>query len=214
MIKLLSKPWRITQRQQISLKTLIHIICAGWLFVTFYLGINDKLGADPVEALLNFSGKGAINLLFITLAISPLIRLIPAPGLIHFRRLLGIYCFVYALAHLLTYALFELQLNWALLGSEIIKRPYITVGFTALIILLALTVTSTKGMQRKLGRRWQRLHNGIYLVLLLALLHFSWSQKTLLQEPIIYWVLAIPLLYLRKDKLKRLLPSAQKKRQQ
>ena len=94
--------------------------------------------------------------------------------------MIGVYTFVYAFAHLLTYIVFEIQLDMALVASEIVSRPYIIVGMAALLLLFALTATSFKRIQRNMGKKWQKLHNSIYLILPLALLHFSWSQKTFL----------------------------------
>ncbi|MDU0355293.1 ferric reductase-like transmembrane domain-containing protein [Paraglaciecola aquimarina] len=99
------------------------------------------------------------------------------------------------------YIVFELQFEWSLLFSEIIKRPYITVGFVALIILSTLTLTSTKNMQRKLGKNWQKLHNWVYLAALMIALHFIWSVKSNLTEPLIYWAILLLLLSFRKNKL-------------
>jgi len=117
---------------------------------------------------------------------------------------------VYAFAHLFTYIFFELQLDMALVASEIVSRPYISVGMIALILLVALTATSFKRLQRKMGRKWQTLHNSIYLVLPLALLHFSWSQKTFWQEPVWYWLVG---LLLMSPRIKRWYSTYQRKQQ-
>ena len=202
MKRLLSRPARLTRPQILVGKTLIHLILLGLLAFQFQQGLTDQLGADPVQALLNFTGLNAIHLLLITLLVSPAAKHLPCADLMKYRRLLGLYVFVYELAHLATYILFELQLNWPLIGSEIIKRPYITVGFAALLILAALSVTSPNAIRRRMGRRWQKLHNLIYLCVPLALLHYSWSQKVVLAEPLIYWAIAILILILRKDKFR------------
>lgn len=202
MKRLLSRPARLTRPQILVGKTLIHLLLLGLLAFQFQLGLTDQLGADPVQALLNFTGLNAIHLLLITLLVSPAAKHLPCADLLKYRRLLGLYVFVYAMAHLATYILFELQLNWPLIGSEIIKRPYITVGFAALLILAALSVTSLNNIRRRMGRRWQKLHNLIYLCVPLALLHYSWSQKVVLAEPLIYWAIAILILILRKDKFR------------
>ena len=203
MRTLLNKPLRISSPVRYGAKALIHCAAIGFLVTLFYLGITDQLGVDPVDSLLHYTGIWTLISLFISLSISPLARHIPCGDLMRFRRLTGIYAFVFALCHFLTYALFELQLDISLLGEEIVKRPYITVGFAALLILLALTATSTSGIRRRMGKNWQRLHNGIYIALLLGLLHFTWSQKTIWQEPIFYWVIGLLLLAFRADKLKR-----------
>ncbi|GGF81297.1 sulfite oxidase heme-binding subunit YedZ [Alteromonas lipolytica] len=191
---LLSKPLKLSLWQLRGVKVALHGVILAWLLVTFYAGINDNLGADPVKALIHFTGIGALNLLLLTLLISPAARYLPAPALMRLRRMLGVYVFVYAFVHLLTYISFELQFDWSLVVSEIIKRPYITVGMAALLLLLALTMTSPNRVRQQLGKRWQSLHNTVYIALLLALLHFSWSRKTGLQEPLIYWGLALIIL--------------------
>lgn len=195
--------FRLSTTHIILLKTFIHLAALLPLVYTFYLATIDQLGGDPVEALLHFTGISAFNLLLLSLLVSPLAKRLKQGLLLRVRRLLGLYAFTYALAHLLTYILFELQLNWGLLLSEIIKRPYITVGFSAFLILTALTLTSTQGAQRKLRGKWQQLHNWVYVALLLVALHFIWSVKSDITEPLIYWAMALILLSLRKTKLQQ-----------
>lgn len=203
MRRLLSRPLRLSPNTIIATKTLLHVFLLGYLSLMFYQGVTDNLGADPVEALLHFTGISAVNLLMLTLSISPLASHLPCGDLIKFRRLLGVYAFVFALSHFLTYVLFELGMDLSLVGSEIAKRPYITVGFSALLLLLALALTSFDRIRARMGKRWQTLHNAIYLIILLALLHYSWSLKTALREPLFYWAGALFLLYFRKPKLDR-----------
>jgi methionine sulfoxide reductase heme-binding subunit len=183
------------------LKVIIHIGALLPLIYTYYQAATDQLGADPVEALIHFTGISAFNLLLLSLLVSPLAKTLRQGLLVRVRRLLGLYAFTYALSHLLTYVVFELQLDWSLVVSEIIKRPYITVGFAALLILFALTLTSTQAAQRKLKGTWQKLHNWVYGAVLLVALHFIWSVKLDIIEPLIYWAMTLTLLYWRKDKL-------------
>ncbi|MGO1296869.1 MAG: sulfite oxidase heme-binding subunit YedZ [Vibrio sp.] len=181
--------WRISPRQRMLLKALLHVVISGYLILVFWLGVQDRLGADPVDGLLHFTGIGAINLLLITLCISPLSRVLGGE-IMRFRRLIGVYVFVYALCHMLTFIVFILGLDWSQLGNEIVKRPYITVGFSAVLLLLAFTITSPNRVRRKMGRSWQTLHRWVYLALFLMLLHYSWSQKTIWSGPIFYWGIA------------------------
>jgi methionine sulfoxide reductase heme-binding subunit len=167
------------------------------------LATQDQLGADPVKAIIHFTGISAFNLLLLSLLVSPLAKLLKQGLLVRVRRLLGLYAFFYALLHFSSYLLFELQLEWGTLLTEIAKRPYMTVGFSALLILAALAATSTQKIQRKMGSSWQKLHNWIYLAGLLVALHFIWSVKSDLIEPLIYWIMLLFLLYFRKDKLSR-----------
>ena len=199
-----NKPIRLSTRAVILLKTVIHLFALAYLVVNFWLANTGALGADPVQALLNISGIAAINFLIATLLISPVAKRFRFGDLMRFRRLLGIYVFVYALAHFATYVVFDLQLNWHLIASEVVKRPYMTVGFSALMILLVLTITSKGIVRRKLGHRWQSIHNLTYLALVFALLHYIWAQKVWLDNALIYCFVGVFLLVLRKDKLIRI----------
>jgi sulfoxide reductase heme-binding subunit YedZ len=124
--------------------------------------------------------------------------------LIKLRKTFGVYSAIYALAHLFTYIAFELQYEWALVLSEIIKRPYITVGFLGLSILTLMLMTSFNTVQRKMGKYWGKLHRWVYLALILIALHFVWSIKSQEIEPYFYIALSALLLYLRKEKIKRI----------
>ena len=166
-----------------------------------YLTITDTIAGDPVDALLHFSGIGSLHFLMLSLLVSPLAMFLKAAALIRIRRLLGLYGFFYACLHLLTFAFFELQLEWRLIATEIIERPFITVGFVAFVVLLLLTVTSTKNIQKRMGAKWQSLHNWIYLAVPLVVIHFYWSVKSDIYEPILYAIALIYLLWFRKEKL-------------
>ncbi|MBU3022732.1 sulfite oxidase heme-binding subunit YedZ [Aestuariibacter sp. A3R04] len=204
MKTLFAKPVRLTPIHRYAVKCVIHCFALGYVGWVFYRGVNDALGADPVEALLNTSGITALNLLLVSLAISPLAQRLPCGDLIKFRRLIGIYAFFYAILHMLTYISFELQLQWSLIVEELTKRPYIIVGVIALNILLALTVTSPMSIRRKMGKNWQRLHYLVYPALFLTLLHYTWSLKTGWQDPVFYWLGAILIFISRKAVLTRL----------
>ena len=125
------------------LKALVHLVALCPLVNLYYAAINDRLGGDPVEAVIHFTGIGALNCLLISLLISPLAKNFKLGFLIHFRRMIGLYAFVYALCHILNFLFFEVQFDLVLFIEEIFKRPYITVGMTAFLFLLALAVTST-----------------------------------------------------------------------
>jgi sulfoxide reductase heme-binding subunit YedZ len=197
-----------------ALKAIIHLSAIIPIFVIYWQAFSDDLGADPVEEILHFTGIGAFNLLLLSLLVSPLAKTLRQGILVNVRRLLGLYAFFYAFCHFTSYVVFELQLEWGLLLSEIIKRPYITVGFVALLVLTSLTVTSTKAVQRKLGSKWQKLHNWVYLASILIALHYIWSVKSDLVQPIIYWLLLITLLTFRREKLLRKFKNFRRSRQQ
>jgi sulfoxide reductase heme-binding subunit YedZ len=196
-------PFRLKNGHITILKVIIHLWALSELAYKVLLATEDQLGADPVKAIIHFTGLSAFNLLLLSLLVSPLAKTLKQGALIKVRRLLGLYAFFYALLHFSSYLLFELQLEWGILLAEIVKRPYMTVGFSALLILTALAATSTQRIQRKMGAKWQKLHNWIYLAGLLIALHFIWSVKSDLIEPLVYWFMLLFLLYFRKDKLSR-----------
>jgi sulfoxide reductase heme-binding subunit YedZ len=143
---------------------------------------------------LNVCGKTGLNLLMLTLCITPIRRATGINRLVSFRRLLGLFAFFYLVLHFLTYALLDLGLAWDTLLVDITERPYITVGFTALLLLIPLAVTSTRGFQRRLGRRWTKLHRLVYVVGVLAVVHFWWQVKIDVAEPLLYAFLLAVLL--------------------
>lgn len=211
MNRWLRKPIRINNKQTLLAKAVIHCLALGYLVILFYCAVVDDLGADPVEVLLHESGTWAVNLLLLTLFVSPLAKRIPFGRLMDFRRQLGVYSAVYAFFHFVVFVLFELQMNWDLLFLEIIERPYITVGFFALIILIVLTLTSPKSLKTSLGHKWQKIHNTIYLAASLALLHFTWSLKTGYEEPVFYWIVLALLFYWRREQFSRFVRKKGKK---
>ncbi|MNI67121.1 Sulfoxide reductase heme-binding subunit YedZ [compost metagenome] len=144
-----------------------------------------------------------LKLLLATLLVTPLARYARQPLLIRCRRLLGLWCFAWGTLHLVSYSTLELGLsNIGLLGRELVTRPYLTLGILCWLILLALATTSTLWAQRKLGASWQKLHNFVYLVAILAPIHYLWSVKTLSPQPFIYASLALLLLALRYKKFR------------
>ncbi|PCH95967.1 MAG: protein-methionine-sulfoxide reductase heme-binding subunit MsrQ [Gammaproteobacteria bacterium] len=189
------------------LKIIIHLSALLPLLNLYFLAFTDELGADPVEAVIHFTGIGGLNLLLITLCVTPLAKITKKGYLLQVRRVLGLYAFTYALFHLLNFIAFEVQFDGALFISEVIKRPYITVGMTAFLLLTALAITSVNKLKGKMGKTWQSLHNVNYLVVLLVTIHFYWSVKSELISPLFYFALAIILLLFRVKKLKRLFLS-------
>ena len=159
---------------------LLPLALACWHFY------HDELGANPVEEMTHITGEWALRLLLITLAISPLRRILKINGLIHLRRLFGVLCFVYATCHFLVYFIFDQWFDFALIVEDIKERPYITVGFTAFILLIPLAITSTNAMQKKLQENWVKLHKLVYVISILVILHFWWLVKADLLQPIIY----------------------------
>jgi methionine sulfoxide reductase heme-binding subunit len=197
---------RLTLRHVTLLKVVLHLAAFLPLVYLFLAANQGWLSADPAKDIQHFTGRMALKLLLATLLVSPLTRYLKQPLLIRTRRLLGLWCFAWACLHLTSYYLLELGYDHLrLLGSEVVSRPYLLLGMISWIILFALAVTSFQRAQRKLGRRWQTLHNGIYLVAILAPVHYLWSVKVLSPQPWIYALLALALLGWRYNKLRKLL---------
>jgi sulfoxide reductase heme-binding subunit YedZ len=144
------------------------------------------LTANPVKEVIHRTGRTALNLLMLTLLVSPLRQLGGFTHLLRLRRLLGLFAYFYAVMHFTTYLVVDQGLNWASLWKDIAKRPYVTVGFSALVLLTALAATSTAGMMRRLGRAWTRLHRLIYVAAALVVVHFWWQVKADIREPRLY----------------------------
>jgi sulfoxide reductase heme-binding subunit YedZ len=164
--------------------------------------LRDQLGTDPVAQLEHRTGDWALRLLLATLAITPLRRVTGHAELVRYRRMLGLFAFFYACMHLTTYLVIDLGGYWSQLLTEIAKRPYMTVGFSAWLLLVPLAITSTRGMMRRLGRRWQQLHRLVYLSALLAVLHFLWLVKADHREPLIYLAILALLMLARSDRFR------------
>jgi sulfoxide reductase heme-binding subunit YedZ len=184
-------------------KPLVFLACLLPLLYLAWDTWRGALGADPVAQLEHRSGDWALRLLLATLAITPLRRVTGWNKAIRFRRMLGLFAFFYVSVHLTIYLVVDLGGFWSQLLTEIAKRPYITVGFTAWLLLIPLALTSTNAMMRRLGRNWQRLHKLVYLIALLGVLHFLWLVKADHREPAIYLGVLIVLLLLRLPKLAR-----------
>lgn len=189
----------LTQRYRFVYKPLVFLaslLPLAWMLCGAAGWFGAGLGADPVKALEHECGKTALNLLLLTLTVSPVRELAGLPQLLRLRRMLGLFAFFYALVHFTIYVVLDLELNFRVLGADIIKRPYITIGFTALLLMIPLAVTSTNRMMRRLGRRWQRLHQLVYVSALLGVWHFYWQVKRDVREPLVYaGVLAVLLAY-------------------
>lgn len=198
---------RITIKQLFFIKLILHIAALLPLTFNYFQAFTGQIGADPVEEILHFTGIGAFNLLLLSLLISPLAKYSRQGLLIRLRRPIGLYAFVYALFHFASYLMFDLQLEWALVLSELISRPYISVGVVAFVILSILAATSTKASQKRLGKSWQNIHNWIYLAGILVALHYLWGVKSGLAQPLFYALILTVLLVVRKDKFKRALRS-------
>lgn len=195
---------RLTAKQVTWLKVVLHLAAFLPFVWLFYAASQGQLSADPAKDIQHFTGRMALKLLLATLLVTPLARYGKQPLLIRTRRLLGLWCFAWATIHLISYAMLELGIsNLALLGRELVTRPYLTLGIISWLVLLSLAATSTQSLQRKLGSRWQKLHNFVYLVAILAPIHYLWSVKVISPQPLLYALGAIILLALRYKKFRQ-----------
>ena len=187
-------------------RALLFVACVAplvWL-VARALGVAGLgLGANPIEALLRFLGLWGLRLLLATLCITPLSVRLRKPKLMGVRRLLGLFAFTYLGLHFLTWLVLDQWLSASRIVADIAKRPYITVGFTALLMLVPLAVTSTRGWMRRLGRRWHRLHKLVYPAAILGCVHFWWQVKADWREPLAYAVVLAGLLVWRLRRARR-----------
>jgi sulfoxide reductase heme-binding subunit YedZ len=146
-----------------------------------------ELGANPIQTITHHTGDWSLRFLLITLSITPLRRLSGWNWLLRFRRMLGLFAFLYASLHFGTYLVLDQFFDFQAIAEDIIKRPYITVGFAAFLLLIPLAVTSTNAMVKRLGgRNWQRLHRLVYLIAILGVLHYLWLVKGDFLKPLNY----------------------------
>jgi len=187
----------VERRYRLVYKPLLFVACLvplAWV-VGGVLGLPvPSLGADPVRKVLGIWAHSALNLLLITLSVTPLRQLTGNAQLLRLRRMLGLFAFSYALLHFLTYLGPFQGFSWAAIVKDLVKRPYITIGFAALVLLVPLAVTSTNAMMRRLKRRWQSLHRLIYVIAILGVWHYWWQVKKDIREPLIYVALLTLLL--------------------
>jgi sulfoxide reductase heme-binding subunit YedZ len=186
-------------------KPLLFLLCLlpAALVVGDAVGITGQLSANPVEDVLDRFGNWAIRLIMVTLAVTPLRRLTGWNWLTRFRRMLGLFTFFYVLLHFLTWLLLDRGLavdpgfRWASVIEDLVERPFITIGFTALLLLIAMAATSTSGIRRRLGRNWDRLHYSAYAVGILGVWHYWWQVKKDTSDAWIYAIILAVLLGLR-----------------
>ena len=178
-------------------KPLLFLVCLIPLARLVYLGFTDGLGANPIEFITRSTGTWTLVGLMITLAVTPLRRLTGYHALVRYRRMLGLFAFFYASLHFTTYIWLDQFFSLTAILKDIYKRPFITVGFAAFVLLIPLAVTSTNAMMRRLGKRWQQLHRLVYLIAGLGVLHYVWLVKKDLTQPLIYAAVLLVLLSLR-----------------
>jgi sulfoxide reductase heme-binding subunit YedZ len=167
-------------------KLWIFGICLLPLVRLIALGFSGGLGANPIEFITRSTGTWTLVGLMVTLSVTPLRRLSGRADLVRYRRMLGLFTFFYVCLHCMTYIWLDQFFDPAAIANDIVKRPFITVGFAAFVLLVPLAVTSTHAMMRRLGRYWKQLHRLVYLIALLGVIHYLWLVKKDLTEPLIY----------------------------
>lgn len=183
--------WRV-----LALKAVVWVLCLVPAAQLAWRAQAGRLTANPIEFVTLHTGWWALVLLMATLAITPLRRLTGWNDLIRVRRLVGLFAFFYTTLHLLTYVTLDRFFDFSGIGEDILRRPYITVGFLSFLMLLPLAITSTRNWVRRLGRRWQLLHRLIYPATALAVLHYYWkkSAKADISEPLLFAGILVALL--------------------
>lgn len=184
------------------LQIAVHLLCLGWILNQYYRGINDNLGGDPVKELIHSTGTAALTLLLLSLLISTAALWLRNPHIVKLRRPIGLYAYAYGCCHVSSYAWLELQLNVSDLLEDILLRPYITVGLAALLILSVLAATSIGHIRRRLDSKWQVVHGYVYPCVILVLVHYLWSVKSIALETLLYALATAIVLLLRRVQIK------------
>ncbi len=181
-------------------KPVLFLLCLlplAFLSLRAFEVAGFSLGANPIEALLHELGRWGLKFLLLGLSVTPLRRWTGWNWLLRFRRMLGLFAFFYIVLHFLVYAVLDQGLEIGLIVEDVIERPYITLGMTGLLLLIPLAVTSTKGMMRRLGKRWQKLHRLVYVIAIVGVWHFYWQVKLDTLDATVYALLLAGLLATR-----------------
>ncbi|HXR91789.1 MAG TPA: protein-methionine-sulfoxide reductase heme-binding subunit MsrQ [Steroidobacteraceae bacterium] len=196
----LEKRYRLIYKPLVFIASLLPL---AWMVCGAFGWLGQSLGPDPVKRLEHFCGQTALNFLMITLVVSPLRELAKWPNVLRLRRMLGLFAFFYVLLHFTIYVVLDQELAFRSVLADVAKRPYITIGFAALLMLIPLAITSTNRMMRRLGRRWQKLHRLIYVIAVLGVWHYYWQVKRDVREPLLYAAILAVLLGYRYVRRRR-----------
>ncbi len=177
---------RLSKKSWALIKIIIFLLSLSPFFLLVSATIQDQLGANPIQTLHFSLGDWALRFVCIGLALTPLKKLLKQSWPVRFRRMLGLFAFFYASLHFLVYIVLDLSLSWEAFVDEVPKSPYILVGLFTFLLLTPLALTSTKAMQKRLGKRWIQLHKLVYLAAISAVIHYLWLVKSDLGEPLLY----------------------------
>jgi len=190
---------RISEPAIVRLKMLVFVLALLPLAKLMVNGLMDHLGANPIERILRRTGFWTLTMLTLTMAVTPLRQSIGRVWIGRFRRMLGLFAFFYGCLHFATYLVLDQFFDWPGIFKDITKRPYITVGFSAFVLMMPLAITSTDAMLRRLGgKRWRALHRLVYLITAAGVVHFWWLVKKDITEPLIFALLLVLSLAVRQ----------------
>ncbi len=189
---------RTPSKKQMSwIKASAFLLASFPLIRLIWLGVHDNLSANPIEFIERSTGFWALLILLITLSLTPIRLLTKRVWQLQLRRMLGLFMFFYACLHITIYLWLDFSFVWADISKDIIKHPRILLGFFAFILAIPLAITSNKAMVRRLGERWKQLHQLVYLIAILGVVHFWWLVKKDIREPLLYAIILLLLLAIR-----------------
>ena len=196
--------WQPSKGALLAIRLVVFVLCLVPAVYLAWGAWRDALGANPIEAITHATGEWTLRLLLVGLAITPLRRLTGLDWLVRLRRMLGLYAFFYGCLHLVTYLWLDQFFDWGGILHDIAKRPFITVGFAAIVLMLLLAATSFNAAMRALGgKRWQALHRLVYAAAVFGVLHYWWLVKRDLTWPIFYALILVGLLSFRAFRKQR-----------
>jgi sulfoxide reductase heme-binding subunit YedZ len=180
------------------MKVPVFTLCFVPVLLLAWTGLNGGLGANPIEFITHATGDWTLRFLAITLSITPLRKVLRMPEFVRFRRMLGLFAFFYGCLHFLTWFWLDKFFDWGEIVKDVAKRPFVTAGFTAFVLLIPLAVTSTKGWIRRMGgKRWQMLHRLVYVSAIAGVVHYYWLVKSDIRLPVFYGGIVVVLLAYR-----------------
>ena len=178
-------------------KIFVFLLCLWPLYSIIYQIFYNKLGAEPVDKIINHFGEWTLIFIFLTLSMSPLKRITNSTVWIKFRRMLGLFVFFYASIHLLSYVGLDYRFDFQPILNDVLKKKFVFIGFAAWLLLIPLAITSSNKMVKILKHNWKKIHSLIYVIGIFGVLHFIWLSKTIFFKPLIFLVILIILLLFR-----------------
>ena len=178
-------------------KIFVFLLCLWPLYSIIYQIFYNKLGAEPVDKIINHFGEWSLIFIFLTLSMSPLKKITNSLIWIKFRRMLGLFVFFYASIHMLSYVGLDYRFDFEPLINDVLKKKFIFIGFSAWLLLIPLAITSSDKMVKILKQNWKKIHRLIYVIGIFGVLHFIWLSKTIFFKPLIFLIILIILLLFR-----------------